>query len=355
MATSCVFCGSTAPLTREHVFGQWLGRIGLPMDKALHTAGELNQLGRDMGVRVPFTQMVKSFCGACNNGWMSKLEAEARRTLTSLILDEPAHIDEDDLATVALWAHKTALVSMLVSSQDERNDGHGVPESEYRALFDLQAPLPESRFWIGRADMEGFWGARITPLVVHIGGRPVTDTVQGYAMTVSVGALFIFGVRYTSTELAVDVDTPFGLAPVWPAAGDVTWPAGTTITRDNYMELANARSLVTGHPLLDVRPDVTAVDLAESQLRGDSVELPLMCGTHHALYPAEIVREAQRGNFYHFTVTCECPKSYLIQTHQTGVRCIAADDAEGISAQFHRLPGDERRFSPAFTAKTRAR
>lgn len=352
MASACVFCGSDAPLTLEHVFGQWLSRIGLPMEKALHTAGHLNHLGRSMGVRVPFTQTVKSFCASCNNGWMSKLEADAQRILTPFILDKPGRIEAGDLEAVATWAHKTALVSMLLSSQDERDQGHGVPEAEYHALFETQGPLPDTNFWIGRTDMPG-WGARVTPLVVYIGGNPITDVPQGYAMTVTVGALVLFGIRFTSPALSVDVETSFDLARVWPAEEAVEWPAGRTVTPENYMELANARSLRSQHPLVSVRPLTSAVDLPESELRAGQVQLPLMCGRHHALYPAEIVREAQRGRFYRFTVACACPMSYIVETHETGVRCIAAADAGDIEEEFAALPGAERTIASSLRVKTR--
>lgn len=173
--------------------------------------------------------------------------------------------------------------------------------------------------------------------------------------TVTVGALVLYGIRYTSPELAVDVDPGFGFARLWPTEGSVAWPAGTIILSANYMKLANARSLRTAHPLVEVHPLASAVDLPQSGLRRDQVQLPLMCGQHYALYPAEIVREAHRSRFYTFTVTCECPMSYLIQTHETGVRCIRADDAEAIDQRYRELPGDELTLGSNFTVKTTVR
>lgn len=39
MTDSCAFCGSTGPLTREHVFGQWVSKVGLDLSPVRHMAG----------------------------------------------------------------------------------------------------------------------------------------------------------------------------------------------------------------------------------------------------------------------------------------------------------------------------
>ncbi len=47
---------------------------------------------------------------------------------------------------------KTALVSLLVSSDEARMSGYGVPPGEYAALYaqrDRMEPLPFSQDWIG--------------------------------------------------------------------------------------------------------------------------------------------------------------------------------------------------------------
>ncbi|MGH3688652.1 MAG: hypothetical protein ACRDT7_00720 [Microbacterium sp.] len=322
------------------------------MEKSLHRAGQLNELGRDMGVRTPFTQSVKSFCGECNNGWMSRLETEAQRILTPLILGTPGQIDAEDLETVALWAHKTALTALMVSSQDERDDGHGVTAEEYHSLYQAQAPLPWSTFWIGRRENIGSWGVRVTPMAVTVGGVTIEDIPQGYVMTVTVGELVIHGLRFTSPELAVHVDTDFEMPTFWPPERPVIWPAGTTVTGDNYLRLANGSSLRASEPLVEIGPWAPAVNLPRSELRGNVVDLPLLCGVHSTGYPATLVREAHRGRFYYFAVSCECPVAYLIETRNTGAHCIAADDMETISELYESLPGDERVYDSIFTVKS---
>jgi hypothetical protein len=134
---TCPFCGFTGKLTAEHVFGNWLSRIGLDLAPVPHGAGPLNRIGQDLGVRPPFRQTVR-VCAGCNNGWMSHLEAAAQRILTSFILGEPGQIETDDVGTVAAWVQKTVLTSMLISSDAQRSAGYGLPPSEYRGLWAVE-------------------------------------------------------------------------------------------------------------------------------------------------------------------------------------------------------------------------
>jgi hypothetical protein len=65
---TCAFCGSAGPLTREHVLGNWLSKIGLDNSPVEYFAGPLNRIPTPMGVGTPFQQTVKNVCAECNNG-----------------------------------------------------------------------------------------------------------------------------------------------------------------------------------------------------------------------------------------------------------------------------------------------
>jgi hypothetical protein len=154
LAATCAFCGTTGKLTGEHVLGDWLSLIGLDLDPVVHVTGPLNRLVREVGVTPPFRRTVRDVCGPCNNGWMSQLEDVAKRTLTPFILGEPGRLARNDQGAVAAWLQKTALVAMLVSSEQERAGGYGLPPAEYRALYDQRSamePLPASQVHFGAA------------------------------------------------------------------------------------------------------------------------------------------------------------------------------------------------------------
>ncbi|TCO37618.1 hypothetical protein EV646_1235 [Kribbella antiqua] len=341
---ACAFCGSSGPLTGEHVLGDWLSRIGLDLEPVLHGAGPLNRIGRELGVRPPFRQKVRDVCGDCNHGWMSRLEVTAQRVLTPFILGEPGEIEVADTGRIAAWAQKTALTAMLVSSEEDRDHGYGLPTSEYRDFYTLReeaCPLPVSQFWIGRYDGVRGWSVRVTPLAVRIDGIPEPDRPQGYAMTVVLGQLVLHGVRFTTPSLHAQVSTRLDLPQLWPSAGPVSWPRGIPLDDAGFLEFSGGTEFRSTEKHVELRPWKPATELAPSQAVGGMVELQAICGAHVVYYPAVLVHEAMRGQFYAFWTACECPIAYLIQTEPDGAHCIAADTTEAITEMYDALEREE--------------
>jgi hypothetical protein len=330
-------------MTGEHVWGDWLSRIGLDLAPVVHNTGPLNRLGRELGVRPPFRQKVRDVCGDCNHGWMSRLEAVAQRILTPFILGIAGELDTSDLGAVAAWAHKTALTSMLVSSGPERAAGHGVPASEYRALYDLREVTtpPASQLWIGRYTGLRMASVHVTPVAIRFDGIPEPDLPQGYAMTIVIGQLLIQGIRFTTPTLAVTATNELGLPQIWPPAGPVAWPGGTDVDDTTFLVAAGARTFGSAEPPIQVRPWTPATELPASQAVGRMVGLPTICGKHLVYYPGSLVAEAMHGRFFAFATGCECPMAYLIHTEPDGAHCKAADTTEVIATLYEQLPGEE--------------
>ena len=345
MPGTCAFCGTTGKLTGEHVLGDWLSRIGLDLDPVAHVTGPLNRLVREVGVTPPFRRTVRDVCGPCNNGWMSQLEDVAKRTLTPFILGEPGMLARDDQGAVAAWLHKTALVAMLVSSEQERASGYGLPLAEYRALHDQRSamePLPASQAWIGRYGGESRLASiRVTPLVVTIEGLPEPDSPQGYAVTVLLGELLLTSVRFTTPGLQLDVMTTDGFAQLWPAVADIAWPPGEPVDDAGFLRLVSGKDLRVTEPHLALRPWKAATEGAPSRLVGSMIELPTICGKHVVYYPRVLVDEAMRGRFYGFMTSCECGVAYMIETEPDGAHCKAAGTPDAIGERYEALPGDE--------------
>ncbi|MGH7870553.1 MAG: hypothetical protein ACREP9_23625 [Candidatus Dormibacteraceae bacterium] len=335
---------STGKLTREHVFGSWLSRIGLPLEPTMHRAGLLNRIGQELGVRPPFRQTVRDVCGDCNNGWMSQLEVIAQRILPPFILGEAGTIVAADSGMVAMWAQKTALMAMLILSQENRNAGYGFPSSEYHGLWMLRnelQPLPASQFWIGRYTGRRRASARVTPLVVTAEGLPEPDRPQGYVMTIQIGQLVLQGMRFTTPSLVVEVATQQELPQLWPTAEPVVYPGGTLVDDAAFLNFAGGKNLRSTEPYIEIRPWKPATELAASRHLGSKVELPTICGKHVVYYPTDLVNEAMCGRFYIFGTKCECPIAYLIQTEPDGAHCKNAGTVEAISELYESLPGEE--------------
>jgi hypothetical protein len=344
MPGTCAFCGTTGKLTGEHVLGDWLTKIGLDLEPVPHGAGPLNRIGRELGVRSPFRQTVRDVCGACNHGWMSRLEVVAQRVLTRFILGDPGEIRPADMGAVAAWTHKTALTAMLVSSEEERAGGYGLPASEYRELYQLRdemRPLLRSQFWIGQyAGVRG-WSVRVTPLAVRIEGLAEPDQPQGYAMTILLGELVLHGVRFTTPSLVMEMATEQELPQIWPVRRPVRWPGGDVVDDVVFLDFVGGKALRSAEPEIQLRPWTPATEMVASRAVGGMVELPTICGKHVVYYPAVLVSEATRGRFFWFETACECPMAYLIQTVPDGAHCKAADTAAVISQRYEDLPGEE--------------
>ncbi len=341
---TCTFCGYSGKLTGEHVLGDWLTKIGMDLDPAPHGAGPLNRIGRELGVRPPFRQKVRDVCGDCNNGWMSRLEVVAQRVLTPFILGEPGAISPEDQDAVAAWVQKTALTAMLVSSEEDREGGYGLPASEYHALYALRdkaRPLPDSEFWIGRYNGVRSWSVRAIPLAVRVDGLPEPDRPQGYAMTIVLGQLMLHGVRFTTPSLQVEVSTRLDLPQLWPPVGPIMWPSGQSLDDEAFLGFAGGKDFRSTEKHIELRPWRPATELTPSQAVGGMVELPTICGKHVVYYPAVLVAEAMRGRSYAFGTACECPMGYLIHTEPDGAHCKAADTIEAISELYEGLPGEE--------------
>lgn len=344
MAKLCLFCGSSGQLTREHVFGQWVSKIGLDLSPVKHMAGPLNGLGRSMGTQPPYRQTVK-VCSNCNNGWMSRLEMVAQRVLTPLILGEVGVIEVDDQPAIAMWIQKTALAGMLLSSQEDRDSGYGFPPSEYRALYNHRnrmLPLEASRFWIGRyCGDEGFSAIRVTPLAVRIQGIPEPKMPQAFIFTIVLGNLVMQGLRFVAEKLEIDMISAPNMRQIWPCREAVSISLEGSCDRDSFLCFADGKKLQSTITGVKLSPWSPAVNLPQSKIVNGMVELPLMCGKHVAYYPLALLQDALYGRFYVFATMCECSVAYLIKLERDGAHCRAAGDPQEIAKIYEEELGEE--------------
>ncbi|MEU6559231.1 hypothetical protein [Nocardia nova] len=143
---SCLFCGGAGPLTREHVFPDWMREVIYKGD------GERRIIPGDGGEPTiqhggPFNKTLKIVCAGCNNEWMSRLEERAKPLLVAMFNQDPAGpkvaLDSDSQLVLARWAFKTAAVASRL------NRTEGIPV-EHRREFSGAEGLPRKvQVWIG--------------------------------------------------------------------------------------------------------------------------------------------------------------------------------------------------------------
>lgn len=332
-------------MTREHVFGQWLSRIGLDLSPVPHRAGPLNRIPRDMGEQPPFRLTVKNVCSDCNNGWMSQLEDIAQRVLTPLILGRPGTIEAIDHAAIATWVQKTALVAMLLSSDEQRSNGYGFAPSTYRALYEIRdrkEPLDATQTWVGHYQgAPNNWAVRVTPICICIAGTPEPELPQGYISTIALGQLILQDLRFINSALGIEMNSAVEMPKLWPSRAPVEWPNGQPCGEDGFQGFADGDRLESTVDHVTLRPWTHASQLAQSTIDNGSVKLPALCGHHSIRYPGALLREALAGGRYAFVSACECPTAYLIYMETDSAHFRAAGEWTGISQMYEDLAGEE--------------
>jgi hypothetical protein len=79
----------------------------------------------------PFTATVKDVCERCNNEWMSRIEAEAKKYAEPLIRgDEKVLIDPDAQWAISRWAYLKVLLFERVDKRYQL-----LPERRYREMY----------------------------------------------------------------------------------------------------------------------------------------------------------------------------------------------------------------------------
>ncbi len=162
-------------------------------------------------------------CRSCNNGWISRLENEAkplhRPMLTTNLSME---LSESSQAILAKWAIKTAMmVQYLMPPESDV-----IPPQTYADFFRAQAPLPSTT--VHGALYEG---------VVFAGFHAVGVSFsqpdgRGYGLTYHIHRLAIQIFGHTLPEsMTAEVGTAVATYAVrlWPAVPQVRWPPARTL------------------------------------------------------------------------------------------------------------------------------
>lgn len=345
MATTCVFCGVSGTMTKEHVLPDWLERTGLGGRSAAAGSGWLNRPREYRQTSRPFQATVKAVCATCNNGWMSQLEQIAGRVLVPIMQGEETVVSQRDQPALAMWTLKTVLMAMRSSSQQDRDQGYGLPPAEFTDLHrqkDQLRPPDHVQVWLGHYNgQQHLASVQATPMIVTADPMAEPARPHAYAFSVLLGQALLQGIRFTTSPLTLDLTTEQGLTQLWPTRGDLEWPAGEPIPDPALHRAQKGLNLLPVDPGLHLLPFRPAVDLPRSATEGQMVRLPTVCGKHHVYYPDVLVAEARHRRFYVFATMCECPKAYLVQTEPDGAHLGAEGTPEAIIERYEGLPGEE--------------
>lgn len=227
MPELCLFCDNNSG-SKEHLWPKWIHdrKDFGPLDF---------QLGSSQQKVIPNPEiMVKTVCGVCNNGWMSKLESENVPTIGSMLQDIAIPLVEAQQKSVAAWSVKTAMVSDSMKGRAAPNQFYS---REERVNLRMTREIPQrSLIWIGRIeDMHlGNFGtdfALFDPQKERIGMGSVTTIVVGHFVTQVVSV----HVEKDNIEIA-NLPCKMGnwndsLVQIWPIQkASVQWPPQASFT-----------------------------------------------------------------------------------------------------------------------------
>lgn len=222
---TCIFCDKKAS-TREDAWPLWLMKR-FPTSRTSRMDAERGgqKLGNwcmtKPGIRV------KWLCASCNNGWMSRLEMEAKPLLESILDDKLKEIDASSQSTLARWAAKTAMV--LECLKPERPWFY--TDDERQLIRDTLSLPPRTSVWIAKCVNQ----PNIYSAAKDLRTTPGDGGFHVYSTTMAFGPLAfqIVSIKTPATipenvTLTYDVtEGPWGqtLLQVWPTTEEsVGWP-----------------------------------------------------------------------------------------------------------------------------------
>ncbi|MBS1675974.1 MAG: hypothetical protein JST08_01185 [Actinobacteria bacterium] len=223
----CIFCGDLAD-DREHLLPQWLQKV-LPSDEPVVHFREEGTNELPQWERKPFREKAKFVCKACNHGWMSELENEAKPILTPAITREELPYEFSLVAQwiAARWAVKTVYVMQASLPL--------APPIRPTLLMLNFKPPPQTTVWIGshaRAREDPISSCYVQkPLELNAGRGSASEPVDfGYLSFLAVGGISFLVVEHrfdSYVECVLGPENPFSdmFIKLWPRSRSIlSWP-----------------------------------------------------------------------------------------------------------------------------------
>src|SRR5262245_34602777 len=146
----CIFCQCEirSERAKEHILPRWLlDEFGFGKDQVLPT--HFSETGDVISDRLHGLEdlLAGRVCKSCNNGWMSELEIQNKRLITSLARGQIDTLDltDNEAMGLARWTFKTSLC--LHSSSNYRRV---IPSSHYAYARTHKDSLPPGVYVVGK-------------------------------------------------------------------------------------------------------------------------------------------------------------------------------------------------------------
>jgi len=215
----CAFCPSTASLTGEHIWSDWLNQF-LPSKKRFSIKNDKRETIHEW-TDSKLDWKIKVVCEKCNSTWMSEIEdRHAKPAMLDLILDKSGtRINESRARSIAIFAFKTTVVL------DHIRAGHNRFFDQWeRYEFRRSLTIPRNvSMWLMRY---GPSGRGEVNTAYHDGPLGPKRRFHLYVCTYSVQSLTLQVVAYKGEGCwKFKPERQFFALPFWPAlAAKWVWP-----------------------------------------------------------------------------------------------------------------------------------
>lgn len=252
-ATNCIFCGSAAKLTGEHIFSHWTHRFlparSMRKYQVLRSDSHIDRSDRKLVKRRGDIRDWRVDCVCelpCNNGWMRQIENRARPVMMRLIdgqsflRGETAQITPEQQKIIATWAVLKAMVAEF--------DQHGWVTTHHmqrKYFLRTQSPPKGWTVWIGpflRGNWNPHWIShpflfRSPKQEVRKGPDVAATYFNSGISTQIIGQLFIQVIRSPSHTFIegwrFSLPDKGSFFRIWPAANyNIAWPGQFMSDRD---------------------------------------------------------------------------------------------------------------------------
>jgi hypothetical protein len=248
-------CDREGNLSREHVFPNWLNTVFGKTKEPYQVAWRADRADGTRQHRTHQTgridQTVFTVCRVCNNGWMARLEGEAKPLLVPLITDEAGlrRLTPQDQLTVAAWA------SLKVAVAEDLGGDRVITQAQRQALRLTQSPPASGRVHLAR------YSGDIGPVryVRYSGRAPVGHEFAGAAAATAaliIGRLVILVLlspdNSHQTAKAQGESRANWISICPPSLPTAPWPPAESVDEEGVTELLRqvAPGMVMEHDLL---------------------------------------------------------------------------------------------------------
>ena len=247
--TQCMFCERDATRRGEHLFSNWMAEY-IDFRPPNHTASVLrgaSGLKVEVGLKGGplHTLRVPHVCATCNNGWMSRLEMQAKPALVSLMQHKEISLNKQDQTDIAKWAALKTMVGEFL------NPSTVTIWRKTREAFALDQQVPGMmRIWIAstnspRTEFRHHCAA-IYPKVLSGADLPQNSQLSTFMFQ---GLILQTGSSYGTNQIGLSSAQVKLLRQLYPAPNRLKWPLTKGIahqTIDAFLDDRNFENRIDG-------------------------------------------------------------------------------------------------------------